>query len=173
MTLWQGYLSVWKNYFNFKGRARRTEFWGFNIISTIISFVWGFCNGVVGAVSGITENYILYNLLTYLSYLYTIAVFIPLMAVYVRRLHDVNKSGWNLLWWITIIGAIPVIIWLCKDGVNTQTGENKYGADPKSEEEKVSEESLPVETIWCSANGEIHNIAELENWLDEQKGETK
>ncbi|WP_275975229.1 DUF805 domain-containing protein [Prevotella sp. TCVGH] len=51
------------------------------------------------------------------------------MAVAVRRLHDINKSGWNYLWvLIPIVGGILLIVWFCYD---SKPETNKYGASPK------------------------------------------
>lgn len=104
------------NYANFKGRARRSEFWWFACFNLIISSVVG---------------YIGTSLLSmpYLSGIYAFAVLVPSIAVSVRRLHDIGKSGW-----MVFIGLIPVIglIWLfilsIKDSV---PGSNQYGENPK------------------------------------------
>jgi uncharacterized membrane protein YhaH (DUF805 family) len=61
--------------------------------------------------------------------LYAIALIIPGIAVLVRRLHDVGKSGWMILvLLIPIIGAIWMLVLLCTD---SQTGSNKWGQNPK------------------------------------------
>jgi len=151
ISLWQGYVSFWKNYANFKGRARRKEYWGaalFNIVFVVgLSIVGGFIGGFIGgivshstlpaAAASLTDAYlhgaeygskygtvggsILYNL-------YGIAVAIPGFAVCWRRLHDIGKSGANYWWCLTIVGVIPLLIWLCRD---SEVGENKYGKNPK------------------------------------------
>ena len=62
--------------------------------------------------------------------LYTIfsfGIYIPTVAVTYRRFHDINKSGWNFLWMLTVIGCIPVLVWLCR---KSEPQSNKYGADP-------------------------------------------
>jgi uncharacterized membrane protein YhaH (DUF805 family) len=103
------YLKVLQNYATFSGRARRSEYWYFFLFNVIIAFVLGF-------VGGLTKMPII-------STIYTLAVLIPGIAVGVRRMHDVGKSGWFLL--------IPIynLILACTDGVK---GDNEYGADPKS-----------------------------------------
>ena len=105
----------------FNGRARRREYWGFTLFNMIFSFGC-FLVEMLFAMNG----YKGIGLVIYC--LYYFAVFIPGTSVTVRRLHDVGKSGWNYLWCFTIIGAIPVLIWLCKD---SEHGENKYGVNPK------------------------------------------
>jgi uncharacterized membrane protein YhaH (DUF805 family) len=56
---------------------------------------------------------------------YSIIAFIPNITITVRRLHDVNKSGWNLLWYITIIGILYVLFLNILKGTN---GDNYYGS---------------------------------------------
>ncbi len=103
------YLKVLQNYATFSGRARRSEYWYFFLFNFIFAFVLGF-------VGGLTKMPII-------STIYSLAILIPAIAVGVRRMHDVGKSGWFLL--------IPIynLILACTDGIN---GDNEYGADPKS-----------------------------------------
>jgi len=104
------YLEVLKKYAVFIGRARRKEYWMFLLINLIITVVLSFIND-------------------YLYYLYALAVFIPGLAVSVRRLHDIGKSGW----WV-FIGLIPLVGWLwymVLMAMNGQSGENQYGPNPK------------------------------------------
>jgi len=103
------YLKVLQNYATFSGRARRSEYWYFFLFNVIISIPFGFVCGIMKVPQ--------------LANLYSLAVLLPSIAVGVRRMHDVGKSGWFLL--------IPIynLILACTNGVN---GENQYGADPKS-----------------------------------------
>jgi uncharacterized membrane protein YhaH (DUF805 family) len=102
------YLHVLQNYATFNGRARRSEYWYFFLFNLIISVVLGFVGGLIG-----------FDLL---SSVYSIAVLIPSIAVGVRRMHDVGKSGWFLL--------IPIynLILALTEG---NQGPNEYGSDPK------------------------------------------
>lgn len=104
------YLEVLKKYADFKGRARRSEYWYFILFSSIISVILSV------ATSGM-------SMLKIISSLYTLAVFIPSIAVGVRRMHDVNKSGWFLI--------VPIynFILACTKGTD---GPNEYGNDPKN-----------------------------------------
>ena len=69
------------------------------------------------------------NGIVYLASLYNLAVFIPGLAVSVRRLHDIGKSGWwFLILLVPFIGAIVLLIFFCLD---SQPGGNKYGSNPK------------------------------------------
>jgi len=116
------YLEVLKNYANFNSRARRKEYWLFTFYNTIFSAFAIFFDHIFGiAINGLGYGpvYILYGL----------AIFIPNLAVCVRRLHDVGKSGWMiLLSLIPVIGSIWLLILLIRDG---NAGENEYGNNPK------------------------------------------
>lgn len=109
---------VFQNYVNFSGRARRSEYWYFALFSGIISFALNFVNQILGASEPLALIIILVSL----------GLFLPSLAVNVRRLHDIGKSGWWILIELTIVGVIPFIIWLCRD---SQPGENQYGPNPK------------------------------------------
>jgi len=104
------YLKVLQNYATFTGRARRSEYWYFFLFNLIISFVLGFVGGIMDT--------------TVLANIYSLVVLIPSIAVGVRRMHDVGKSGWFIL--------IPIynFILALSEG---EKGENEYGADPKAE----------------------------------------
>lgn len=113
------YLKVLKQYADFKGRARRKEYWMFFLINTIISY------GIVGiAIAAELPA------LSSISSIYSLAVLLPTIAVGVRRMHDVGKSGWFLL--------IPIynLILACTNGTE---GENEYGPDPKNPNSELNE----------------------------------
>ncbi len=102
------FLLVLSKYTVFTGRARRSEYWYFILISTIISFILA----IIG-------NLIDFKLL---GTLYSLAVLLPTIGVAIRRMHDIGKSGWYCL--------IPIynIILAATEG---DRGENTYGTDPK------------------------------------------
>ena len=112
------YIDVLKKYAIFKGRATRSEFWYFALFNFIVSIVIGIISKIIGD----SKNNILGNI-------YSLAVFIPSLAVGMRRMHDIGKSGW-----IILINLIPIIGWIwfivlaCKEGFQ---GDNKYGPNPK------------------------------------------
>lgn len=107
---------VLERYAKFDGRARRAEFWWF----ALANFIIGVVLSILGNASG---------LFSVIYWLYSLAVLIPGIAVGVRRLHDIDKSGWFLLLaFIPIIGAIILIIWAATDGTR---GPNKYGPSEK------------------------------------------
>lgn len=118
------YLKCLRQYADFSGRARRKEYWMFLLINMLIFIVLGFVDKAIGFTFGDSSVGVFYIT-------YSICVTIPGLAVVVRRLHDVGRSGW---WYfivlIPLIGAIILIIWFCKEG---EHGENQWGKNPKEE----------------------------------------
>ena len=115
------YLDAWKNYFTFTGRSRRKAYWMFvlfNIIAVILANVIDNVLGLSGP-SGYGP----------VGGLYTLAVFIPGLALAVRRLHDTGRTGWwMLISFLPLIGIIILIIFFVQD---SQPGGNQYGPNPK------------------------------------------
>lgn len=111
------YVDFWKNYVNFSGRSRRAAYWYVVLMSLIIGIVLYAVGFAVPAVM-------------MLYYLYSLATLIPSIALCVRRLHDIGKSGW---WWllcfVPLVGGIILLIWFCRAG---DVGDNAYGPDPKA-----------------------------------------
>ena len=117
---------VFENYYNFKGRARRSEYWYFALMNIIILIVAAVLDNVLGLTFGVLPY-------GYLYVAFALAVFIPGLAVAVRRLHDVGKSGWfYFIVLIPLIGAIWLLVLFFTEGDH---GENQYGPDPKAIEE--------------------------------------
>ena len=136
-------------YATFTGRARRSEYWFFVLFNVLVSIALGVVSlflaipfaglaaglgaGILGAGAGFLVSY--FGIFVLLSGLYGLAVIIPTVAVTVRRLHDLNATGWFvliffLLSFIPILGffvAIGQIVWYAQKGTG---GENKYGPDP-------------------------------------------
>jgi len=104
------------NYCNFNGRASRSEYWWF----VLFTFVLGVLISVVFSFSD--------TLQTVASSLVNLALLLPGLGLAVRRLHDLGKSGWNLLLaLIPIVGAIILIVWFIKE---SDPQANKYGEVP-------------------------------------------
>ena len=107
---------ITEHYFDFNGRARRQTFWYFVLVYVVIAVVIGIIGSIIGT-----------NLL---SDLLALALLLPNLGLAVRRLHDIDRSGW----WI-LIGIIPIlgwallIYWYVQPGT---AGANQFGADPKS-----------------------------------------
>ena len=87
---------ITQHYADFSGRARRKEYWMYTLFYLIFSFVAGFLDGIL------TTNFI--------SPLYILALFIPNLAVAVRRLHDTGRSGWWYL--INLVPFLGTIVFL-------------------------------------------------------------
>ena len=122
------YLKVMRdNYANFSGRARRKEYWMFVLVQAIVMIGLMILDSVLGLdfeLQGISLGY---------GYLYLIGLivhFIPSLAVLVRRLHDVGKSGWfYFIFLIPLIGVLWLLVLYCTEG---QKQDNKWGPDPKA-----------------------------------------
>ena len=110
-----------KKYAVFSGRSRRKEYWFFVLFAVIISIVLGVIDTMIGTQAGG---------IGILSGIYALAILIPSIAVSVRRLHDIDKTGWwILIGFIPLIGTIILLIFAFLPGT---AGDNKYGADPKA-----------------------------------------
>ncbi len=100
-----------KNYVNFEGRARRKEYWFYVLVYFGIAIIVSILGSIL-------------HIKVLLSNLLTLALLLPSIAVATRRLHDTGRSGWWQLISLTIIGIIPLIIWLASD---TKPEDNQYG----------------------------------------------
>jgi uncharacterized membrane protein YhaH (DUF805 family) len=111
------YLTALKKYAVFNGRARRKEYWYFVLFNFLISLVLRIIDdllGLTGEGSG----------LGLLGGLYSLAVFIPGIAVGVRRLHDTGRSGWCLL--VALVPIVGVILLIISLAEGSEPGPNKY-----------------------------------------------
>lgn len=121
---------VFENYTNFTGRARRAEYWYYVLASVIIAIVLAIIDGVFGLEFGGQLK------LGILGMVYSLAVLIPGLAVVVRRLHDVGKSGWYyFIVLIPVVSIIWLLVILCTEGEPT---ENRYGENPKKIDQDFS-----------------------------------
>ena len=126
---------VFENYANFKGRARRSEYWYFQLFNLIILLSSLIIGAVIGSLfdntfGGVVAAYIVFAI-------YTLLTIIPAFAVIVRRLHDVDKSGWfYFIILIPLIGSIWLLVLFFTEGT---IGTNQYGSDPKSQLDSISE----------------------------------
>lgn len=121
------YLDILTNKFaDFNGRARRKEYWMWTLYCTIILLI----SMALDNLFGLTFEFLGQDLgYGWLYLIFGIIQFIPGLAVVVRRLHDVGKSGWYyLIILIPLIGFIWILVLLCTDGVKE---ENKWGINPK------------------------------------------
>ncbi len=130
------YIHCLKNYANFSGRARRSEFWFFILFHFIFMIALGFLSSFFDEFFIAKDDSNDLGSLPMILYLiYIVAMLIPTFAVTVRRLHDMGKSGtWFFIYFVPLIGGIWLLVLLFSD---SQPGINKWGYNPK---EKVSDE---------------------------------
>ena len=112
------YVHVIKNYVNFTGRARRKEYWMFVLFNLIFALILGFVNGLIFGETPV------------LPIIYMLFIILPAIAVSIRRLHDIGKSGWwYLIQLVPLVGSIWLLVLTVTAG---NVGENQYGPDPKA-----------------------------------------
>ncbi len=117
------YKMAFSKYATFTGRSRRSEYWYFFLFNLILSIALGVIDASIGTYDSESGNGLL-------GTLYSLATLIPSLAVGVRRIHDVGKSGWFIL--------VPIynIVLFATDG---NKGTNEYGPDPKNPEYTVED----------------------------------
>jgi uncharacterized membrane protein YhaH (DUF805 family) len=110
------YLAVLRKYAVFSGRARRQEYWMFFLFNLLFLFIAVYVDQVTGTFFIVTS-------------IYSIAMIIPNLAVGVRRLHDIGRSGWwLLLMFVPVVGALVLFVFSVLNG---ESNENEYGPNPK------------------------------------------
>ncbi len=133
MNMQDAVSSVFRNYATFPGRARRAEYWWFILFSIIVSAILGVIDGAVFGYSftsatGEGSAAFAYASPGILPSIWSLATFLPSLAVAVRRLHDTGRSGWwLLLFLIPLIGFIVLLVWFASRG---NPGTNAFGPDP-------------------------------------------
>jgi len=120
MNIFEATSVCMRKYTNFTDRASRQEYWLFMLAITLLSIIVSIIDPMISGVSWTESMDSFVTLYTILS----IATFIPSISVSVRRLHDINRSGWWLLITFTLIGLIPLTYWMCK---KSDEGENHFG----------------------------------------------
>lgn len=113
---------IFKNYATFSGRASRSEYWWFTLFNIIASIALQVLTIALGVIDPI-----LAGIAGLLVIVFFLGIFVPSLAVIVRRLHDVDKSGWWYLIVLTGIGALVVLYWMIIKGTE---GDNRFGPDP-------------------------------------------
>jgi uncharacterized membrane protein YhaH (DUF805 family) len=122
------YLEALKKYAVFGGRSRRKEYWYFVLFNIIVGVVLAGIDVLLGTFSS-AQN------IGLLSGIYSLAVFIPSLAVTVRRLHDIDRTGWWILInLVPLIGTIVLLVFAVTDGT---PGSNRYGPNPKETSARV------------------------------------
>ena len=112
------YLMALKKYADFKGRSQRKEYWMFTLFNLLAFFVLSVAGGMLGDQAEL------------LTGIYSLGVLLPSVAVTVRRLHDIGRSGWwALLMVVPVVGALILVVFALQD---SQPEANEYGANPKA-----------------------------------------
>ena len=129
MNFGQAISSGFSNYANFAARAARSEYWYWALFVLICALVTKYVDGIIFSGMNVSPLYSLFS----------VATFVPGLAMAIRRLHDLDRSGWWFLIVFTIIGAFVLLYWFCQKGTS---GPNRFGADPL-----VSVGQTP-QTVW-------------------------
>jgi uncharacterized membrane protein YhaH (DUF805 family) len=116
MNFWQAIASGFSNYVTVSGRAIRSEYWYWILFTLIGAIATGIIDAIVFPTREISPITAVFNLLT----------FLPSLALGVRRLHDIDPTGWWMLLLLTIFGVFVLIYWACKRGT---PGSNRFGPD--------------------------------------------
>ena len=125
MSFQEAVQTVFSKYATFEGRARRSEYWYFMLFVCCVNVVIRILAMIVG------DSNVLATVLAGISTVFSLGILVPQIAVAVRRLHDIGRSGWfYLIGLIPLIGWIFMIVWFCTD---SQPGDNQYGPNPKND----------------------------------------
>jgi uncharacterized membrane protein YhaH (DUF805 family) len=123
----QAITSCLKKYAVFSGRASRSEYWYWMLFHVLVHIVTRILDAIIYPASAATH----------VSNAFDLIVLLPSLAVAVRRLHDVDRSGWWLLMDLIIIGMIyPLLVWKCRRGTE---GPNRFGEDSSGMDLVVSQ----------------------------------
>ena len=118
----KAYFLKWND---FRTRSSRSEYWWATLFVGLASYLVG----------GVTEA-LVFNAMSIalLITMLPIQLFIIIAStcLVIRRLHDVDRSGWWYLIVFTIVGMIPLLIWYCTKGTE---GDNRFGKDPLQQQQ--------------------------------------
>ena len=118
MTFGQAITAGFQNYVNFAGRAIRSEFWFWTLFTILVSIATSLIDLAVFSDLEMSP----------ISTVVGLGLFLPSLSVSIRRLHDLDRSGWwFLLIFVPLVGAIILLIWNCMRGT---VGPNRFGPDP-------------------------------------------
>lgn len=130
MNFGQAIRSAFSQYASFRGRATRSEYWFFWLFRVIVGNVVLFplteaLDLAIYIPISLDETYAI----NIPNLLWNLAIFLPSLALSVRRLHDIDKSGWVILCgFVPIIGQIILLVFYQRD---SQPGQNQYGVSLK------------------------------------------
>ncbi len=117
------FIEALKKYAVFRGRSRRKEYWYFALFYAVITIALLVVDIAIGTFNSTAG-------LGLFSGVFNLAMLIPSIAVSVRRLHDIDRTGWwVLISLVPIIGVIVLLVFAVQDGT---PGDNRYGPNPKT-----------------------------------------
>ncbi len=119
-----------RRYAEFTGRSRRKEYWMFALLNILVGLFVGLIF-VVGYFADMSQAEMDTYLMpvVWIACLYSLVTLIPGLAVTIRRLHDTDRSGWNLLWGLVpFVGGFILLYFYVSEG---NEGSNRFGPDPK------------------------------------------
>ena len=118
MTFVQAIQSGFANYLNFSGRAIRSEYWYW----VLFAMLGGLATEIVDSAIFASHSSV-----SPLNGVFDLLIFLPGLGLGIRRLHDINRSGWWILITLTLIGVFLLLYWACQRGT---PGPNRFGPDP-------------------------------------------
>ncbi len=128
MTFAQAIKAGFRNYVNFSGRASRSEYWYFVLFMVLVYLVMFVLDRVLDTNSDSMPALILTLAVAVVLIVVALGLILPAISIAVRRLHDLNQSGWwYLLNLIPLVGPIILLVWFCMRGT---VGSNRFGPDP-------------------------------------------
>jgi uncharacterized membrane protein YhaH (DUF805 family) len=117
------YFDALKKYAVFSGRARRKEYWFYQLFNTLIVIALIVVDSMTGTMSKSAH-------MGFLSLLFILATILPSLGVLIRRLHDTNRSGWwFFIGLVPLVGPIVLLVFTLLD---SQPVTNQYGPNPKA-----------------------------------------
>lgn len=129
------YLNTFKNYITFKGRANRTEFWNFYLINFSVVFLLGLFSSIVNPVPTQLDAQYILDPFIITANIFMLITLVPSISVAVRRLHDINKSGFNFLFaLIPYLGTIILLFFFLNKGTE---GKNRFDTNNIKEEKEI------------------------------------
>jgi uncharacterized membrane protein YhaH (DUF805 family) len=119
--------SFWSHYATFTGRSRRSEYWLVQLFLVLTNIAVAVIDLIL--MDGDVDRFIANGGGGIVGLVWIVVTIVPALAVLVRRLHDIGRSGWwALIGFVPIVGAIVVLVFTVSDSA---LGENKYGPSPK------------------------------------------
>ena len=118
-----------KKYADFSGRASRSEYWFFTLFLTLISIpLFIILLSSVALSDGASDSMPISSKISLvILMLFAFAIIIPSLAITVRRLHDVGRSGWWYLITLVPLGGLVLFIFTL---LESESGRNKWGPNP-------------------------------------------